>query len=58
MKHNSFFVLFVLFGFFCSEGSCTEFLPVAVISCSEVCALEANEGKELKGKIYRDICHI
>lgn len=45
--------------FFCScEGSCTEFLPVAVISCSEVCALEANEGKELKGKIYRDICHI
>lgn len=44
---------------FCSwERSCMEFLPVAVISCSEVYALEANERKELKGKIYRDICHI
>lgn len=44
---------------FCSwERSCTEFLPGAVISCSEVYALEAKEGKELKGKIYRDICHV
>lgn len=30
-----------------------EFLSVAVISCSEVYALEAKEGKELKGKMYR-----
>lgn len=35
-----------------------EFLPVAVISCSEVYALEGNKGKELKGEIYGDICHI